>query len=103
MNDNPNTMSKKKDIIVTIKEVTRKSKRLYQVTIDLPGNNPDDSPREYYATVYSAKRGAKRKLDAFHYLGSDGKRAWVALSRHSMGRTMTRIEFVIIHKKKATK
>jgi gamma-glutamylcyclotransferase (GGCT)/AIG2-like uncharacterized protein YtfP len=89
-------MSKKKSIIVTIKEVTRKSKTLYLVTIDLPGNNPDDSPREYYASVYSAKRGAKRKLDAFQVEEVDGW-VWVAFPKNGDTR---HIEFVIDKKKK---
>ena len=91
-------MSKKKPIIVTIKEVTRKSKTLYLVTINLPGNNPDDSPREYYASVYSAKRGAKRKLDAKpvfdQHLKNTGE--WAC----AKGLNIRLIEFVIVHKKK---
>ena len=94
-------MTKKKSILVTIKEVTRKSKRIYQVTIDMPGKNPDDSPREYYASVYSAKRGAKRKLDAFTQpVGFTEERQWVAYTKGSAFRP---IEFIIVHKKKATK
>ena len=90
-------MTKKKNIIVTIKEVKRKSKTLYQVTIDMPGNNPDDSPREYYASVYSAKRGAKRKLNAFTQpIGTTDERQWVAYTK---GSTFRSIEFVVLHKK----
>ena len=94
-------MTKKKPIIVTIKEVKRKSKRLYQVTIDLPGNNPDDSPREYYASVFSAKRGAIRRLDARRVFDEDMNRTgfWACTVKGSM----RFLDFVIIHKKKATK
>ena len=94
-------MTKKKNIIVTIKEVKRKSKRLYQVTIDLPGNNPDDSPREYYASVYSAKRGTKRKLDAFtQHIDYTDDLKWGARVKVRGGEEWRPIEFVIVHKKK---
>jgi len=94
-------MTKKKSILVTIKEVTRKSKRIYQVTIDLPGNNPDDSPREYYSSVYNAKRGAKRKLDAKPVVDQEFNKTgqWAC----AKGINVQFIEFVIIHKKKAAK
>lgn len=90
-------MSKKKSIIVTIKEVKRKSKNLYQVTIDMPGKNPDDSPREYYASVFSAKRGAIQKLDARRVFDEDMNRTgfWACTVKGSM----RFIEFVVVRKK----
>ncbi len=96
-------MTKKKNIIVTIKEVKRKSKRLYQVTIDLPGNNPDDSPREYYASVYSAKRGAKRKLNPTLKSTGFAEVKWGAIVKIRGGEEWRPIEFVIVHKTKKAK
>jgi hypothetical protein len=92
-------MSKKKPILVTIKEVTRKSKSLFQVTIDLPGNNPDDSPRDYYATIYSAKRGARRKLDAAKEpIGINEWGEWQAIVDVRGLKVWRPIQFVVVHK-----
>jgi hypothetical protein len=87
-------MSKKQPIKVTIKE-TRHKKQPWTVTIDMPGNNPLDELRERYARVFTAKRGAIRKLKAQQ---SPVTKEWFVTSRPNGD--VRWIELVIVKLKK---
>ena len=54
-------MTKKKPIIITIKE-TRHKKKPWTYAIDKPGTGPMETKEEGYSRIWTAKRGALRQL-----------------------------------------